>query len=57
MPRGDGKKNHSVNRERSIAAQKRHRRQKGVSTEARARWMKTKTHQLRYWKHGDVDHP
>lgn len=57
MPRGDGKKNHGVNRRRSIAEQKRHRRQKGVSTEARSRWMKTKTQQLRYWKRGDVDHP
>lgn len=57
MPRGDGKKNHSVNRERSIAAQKRHKRQKAASASARDRWMKAKTRQLRYWQHGDVDHP
>ena len=57
MPHGDGKKNHSVNRERAIAAQKRHKRQRAASASAREKWMKAKTQQLRYWKHGDVDHP
>ena len=57
MPRGDGKKNHSVNRERSITAQKRHKRQKAASASARGKWMKAKSQQLRYWRHADVDHP
>ncbi len=57
MPRGDGKKNHSVNRERSISAQKKNVRTRAHAKAARDKWMKTKERQLRYWKHGDVDHP
>lgn len=57
MPRGNGRKNHSVNRERSIAAQKKNRIQEERSRSARARWLEKKSQALRYWKRGDVDHP
>lgn len=57
MPRGNGRKNHGVNRERSIAAQKRHQQQRERSRGARAQWLKTKSQMLRYWAQGDVDYP
>jgi len=57
MPRGDGKKNHSVNRERSHETRARHRRNAHNRRVARDEWMKKKTQALRYWKNGDIDHP
>jgi hypothetical protein len=50
MPRGNGKKNHSVNRERSYLHRMRHKRNKHKRREAQRRWNEFLEKARAYWR-------
>lgn len=56
MPRGDGKKNHSTNRERSHFARKKARRWKHSKSEHQRHQRRVKDQALAYWR-GEADYP
>lgn len=57
MPRGDGRKNHSVNRERSYVERKKASRMKHNKAVSRAKQIRKKSDALAYWIGEKDEHP
>lgn len=57
MPRGDGRKNHSVNRERSYVERKKASQMKHRKAVSRAKQIRKKSDALAYWRGEKDEHP